>query len=275
MKKILSLVLVFSIILLMPTTVFATESNDDETIDASKKNAIISQAISLDETKNVEDKNFEVVSLVEKNISPNTLGTAASSNAAKALQAVNVDGEIIEVTTIIPYKCLPSGELVNSFKYASTQTRYAGTNSIEFVDVTVTATATFAVYSGMVNIAAFYRHSGVEAYWSSDVASASVTDMNVVFMSAGELYEYPECVTGDMDDAFVSDYYDITSEIEERNPVENRVYIDGSNIMPLDRVIYCPDYWNHGGSVYIALSYSVNGRSYQQDVEYFVFGERA
>jgi len=262
MKKILSLVLVLSIILLMPTTTVAAKGNADETIDASKKNAIISQAISLDSTTNVEDKNFEVVSLVEKNISPNALGTAASSNTAKALQAVNIEGELVEVTTIVPYKCLPSGELVNSFEYAFPGIGYEDNHSINFVDVTVTFTATFAVYQrSHQHVANFYRHAGIEAYWSSNVASVSVTDMNVVFMSAGILYEYPECMTGDIDDAFVSDYYSITSSIDKSYPVENQLYIDGNHIMPLDRVLLCTDSWNHGGRVTVEITYSINGGS--------------
>jgi len=268
MKKILSLVLIISIMLLMPTTTFAT-GIDDETLNAAMESAIISQAIALDEASRVAGKNFKVVSLVEENDLSKDSETVGKET--KAIQSVSIDDDLVAVTTILPYKCLPSGELINSFDYTSSEVGNAKFHTMTFVDVTVAVTHHYMQNSRFDQyVVNFYRHAGVEAYWTSNNTSASVSNMNVVYLSRGDLYAYPDCMSGVLNDSFISSNYEIRSEINENNPVENRVFIT-ANHMPLDRVLVILGGATYGGSIEINLIYSVNGNSYSHYASYLAY----
>lgn len=205
---------------------------------------------------------FNIVSLQEG--SSSTLSTALQGDMA--IQSTVVNNDQVEVTTILPYKVTTSGELVNSFEYAATSNQTRGTVPIpsNFVDVTVTVKSYYAHYSSAVDIMSFYRHAGMEAYWSSDNASVEVDKLYVLYESAGELYAYPECIT--QHNCKVQDYYFIGSYIEEDFPPEGQLYVSPQAPMPQNRVLYLTDFWNHGGAVYVELEYYVNG-NFRTDFE--------
>lgn len=252
----------FALIMTLPTQmpVFAVETpeNPNETI--------LQQALEIDAEIDVQQsEDFQVISVNTGNAASRA---ADESFEEKAIQMTETNGEMVEVTTIIPYKMLPNGELVNSFTYQPIQTRASGDAITErFVDVTLTSTVYYAKYKHMYGSPIFYRHAGLEAYWSSNNSTATVSNMDVNFDSAGELYKYPDCLTDtslNEVNSLVQSYYIITSTINQNNPVKNKVYIDGQHAMPNNRVLNFRDHLDHGGLVYMDISYSVNGKNYDQ-----------
>lgn len=181
-----------------------------------------------------------------------------------AIQATVVNNEQVEVTTVIPYKVTTSGELVNSFEYAaaSNQMRNIDLTTSNFVDVSVTVKTYFARYASPIKATTFFRHAGMEAYWSSNNATVEVDRLYVSYESAGELYAYPECIT--QLNCKVQDYYFIGSYINEEYPPEGQLYISPQDPMPVNRVLCFTDFMNHGGNVYVELEYFVNGK-YEED----------
>lgn len=150
------------------------------------------------------------------------------------------------VMTIIPYKIDENENLVNSFEYLSkvneqNQGIIKPMDTIEvpttFVDVTLTVRTYYAHYFSWTNVANFYRHAGIEAWWSSNNSTVSVSSMTVNYETAGELYKYPDCIDQPLKDTKVQDYYYIKSSIVTSNPTKGTVYIDGNHAMPYDRVV--------------------------------------
>ena len=259
-KKLFTIMLIAVMLLSSNVSIFAESISIN-----TKENAIISQSIALDKSEKIQEETFSIVTLTTNNTDTRSVNNA-NTEITKAIQSIstNEDG-LVKVTTIFPYKCLASGELINSFEYTPAQTRNTSTVPTEFVDTTITVIAYYAQYFSWDNIANFYRHAGIEAYWSSDNASANVSNMYVIYDSAGELYEYPECLTENLSSTLVDDYYFIRSTIDENNPAKDQVYIDGNNTMALDRVLLLTDYTDHGGLIYLKLTYSVNGTNYTHD----------
>lgn len=184
------------------------------------------------------------------------------------------------LTTIIPYKVDENGDLVNSFKYLSEfnkrkQNEVSPMAIVEvpstFVDVTVTVRTYYAHYFSTYHFLNFYRHAGIEAWWSSSNSTVTVSNMRVWYDTCGDLYKYPEVMDQPLSSTKVQNDYFIRSSIERSNPIKGTVYIDGSHTMPLNRVVLLTDYWNHGGLIYIRLQYSVNGKSRTDDVSYYVY----
>lgn len=195
------------------------------------------------------------------------------------LEFYEVDGNK-EIMTILPYKVDENGELVNSFDYANKQKK---SNQITinqeyqpvpsyFVDVIVTVRTYWGEY--FLHLHPFYRHAGIEAWWSSNNLTASISSMTVNYESAGILYKYPDVIS-DMDGSKIQDYFYIKSSIVKSNPVKDTVYIDGSNAMNYDRVLLCTDFFNHGGFLYVKITYTVNGTTRTHDDSYIVYGPQA
>lgn len=245
-KNMFCFLMAVSLIFLPSLSVNASSAQSDGRIDA---------ILELSGLEDLPAETFSIVSLQEN--SSNMLSKATQGDMA--IQSTVVNNDLVEVTTILPYKVTSSGDLVNSFVYAdaSNQPRNAITAPSNFVDVTVTVKSYYAHYNSLVDIMHFYRHAGMEAYWSSNNATVTVDRLYVLYESAGELYAYPECIT--QHDCKVQDYYFIGSYIEEEYPPKGQLYVSPQAPMPLNRVLYLTDYWNHGGAVYVELEYSVNG----------------
>jgi len=200
---------------------------------------------------------------------------------AVQLESVTANNETA-VTTIVPYKVDTNENLVNSFEYlskinAQNQDVIKPMDTSEvpttFVDVTLTVRTYYAHYFSWTNVANFYRHAGIEAWWSSNNSTVSVSNMRVWYDTAGELYKYPDCIDKPLSETKVQDYYFIRSSIEQSNPTKGNVYIDGNHTMPLDRVVLLTDYFNHGGLIYLKLDYSVNGKSRSDERSYYVYSK--
>ncbi|RXZ80531.1 hypothetical protein EBB07_18450 [Paenibacillaceae bacterium] len=97
--------------------------------------------------------------------------------------------------------------------------------------------------------------------------------MTVNYETAGELYRYPDCIDQSLSSTKVQDYYYKKSSIVKSNPTKGTVYIDGNNTMPLDRVVLLTDYFDHGGLIYLKLTYSVNGNTRTDDRSYYVYSK--
>lgn len=256
----IAMILIFS----LNATVSATD------VEVNYDDVILQQAIEVDSKVSAQE-DFTIVSLIESSLATASLNEA-SAGGEKAIQSIEKENDLVKVTTIVPYKVLPTGGMVNSFTYVPVQTRSTDPVTTEFVDVTVTVTTTYAEYESPYTFINYYRHAGVEAYWSSDNSTASVSNMTVWFDSAGELHSYPDCLNDvPLSSTLIDDYYFIRSSINRNNPVENRSYVDGSHTMPTNRVIRCISFFDHGGLVYIDLTYSVNGRSYEHDTSYYAY----
>lgn len=273
-KRLLSISIIIGILFLQGFSALAATpvTNSPDSIEST----IIDQALALEQSANIEGKEFTVVELSQGSTDIDPLSDN-SDVAERAIQAVSMEGDLIEVTTIFPYKVMPDGDLVNSFEYTPIQITRDSTNSTTFTDVTVTVVAYFAKYDKtFTNGYIFYRHGGIEAYWNSSNSTVKVSNMHVNFDSAGHLYQYPECTTADIDS--VSGYllerdYSIRSSIDQDSPVKGQSYFDGDHTMSRSNVLDCANYYEHGGLIYVKLTYSVSGKSHVHDRSYKVYGK--
>jgi len=249
MKRLLALILSF--ILLSSTLAFAVDTSEscyDET-----SNQIIEELIQSRTVDGISKNNFKIISLAGED-----------RESEKAVQIIKYDNGVFTTTTIIPFKVLQDGSLVNSFKYVQGQSRYIGQTTIPFVDVSVTVNVYFGYEIHPYYYTKFYRHAGIEAYWSkiNQNTSVNVTLLNVVYETTGDLYEYPTCVNPSLNPsvAFLeSDFYTF-SEIKQNYPTMGYVYIDGNNTMPYNRMVCCTNAITHGG--YVVIEITNNGIVY-------------
>lgn len=257
----------FSAFAATPTTGFFNNTED----------TIIGQALALEQSADIERKEFVTVMLnqADSNIDPLSDN---SDNTEQVIQAVNIEDDFVEITTIFPYKVMPDGELVNSFEYTPTQIARDSTNTTTFVDVTVTVVTTFAKYSNIEIATTFYRHGGIKAYWNSSESTVKVSNILVEYDSVGYMYQYPECTTASYET--LSSYlinpnnpeYFISSCINQDNPVKGKSYYDADHTMSRSTVLDCANTLQHGGMVSVQLTYSVNGKNYVHDRYYYVYG---
>lgn len=254
-----------------------TVSAEDTTAETgvTKEEIILQQALAIDSKINQADTSFKVVSL-------NNSGMSTRANVDtedKAIQKIeNVDGEgrKLKVTTIFPYKVLPNGEMISSFDYAPVQARNKVPTTSKFVDVSVTTTVYYFNDFTDMGATQFYRHDGIEAYWSCNEGNAtveSVSDMYIKYDTCGDLYRYPECLTQPLESTLVQNNYYIKSEIHKVNPVKSRTYANRNNAMPTNRVVHFTSYWEHGGVVYVKLTYQARGKTYTHDRSYDIYGK--
>lgn len=259
-KKVLCFLMVVSLVCLpcFSVTTYAAS--------ASCSDSRINDILELSGLKNIPATKFRIVSL-----QVNSSNRQSTIQKDMAIQAMVVNNEQVEMTTIIPYKVTASGELVNSFEYAnsSAQMRNTDLTTSNFADASVTVKTYFARYPSPMNATTFFRHAGIEAYWSSNNATVEVDRLYVLYESAGELYAYPECIS--QPNCKVQDYYFIGSYIDEEFPPEGRLYVSPEAPMPTNRVLCFTDFMFHGGNVYVQLEYYVNGEFEEDHHSYDIY----
>lgn len=271
-KKIISVFLVCGMLILHSFSVLAATPTTD--FSGHMEDIIIQQALALDQSSNIEGKDFTAVVLSQGDLSIGPLSGDVVVTE-QAIQAVSIEGDLIEVTTIFPYKITSDGELVNSFEYTPTQITRDSTDPTTFVDITVTIVTYYGQYFNLDIATSFYRHGGIEAYWNSSNSTAGVSNLCVAYESAGHMYQYPECTTASyktISSFLIQRDYFISSSIDQNNPVKGQSYFDGDHTMSRSTVLDCANALEHGGMVSVTLTYSVNGKSYVHDRTYNVYG---
>ena len=259
-KKTLSIAIGLTLVL---SFMFASTSlADGEGKDINYNTNIITRMLEMDQKSSFSINDGQLIQFEQKDV------------VEKAFQVREKKGDITKITTIIPYVINDEGSLVNSFDYA---VKLAGTKSTStvhtnFVDVAVTVITYYAHYFSYENFMHFYRHAGIEAYWSSDNPTLNPTYLLVRYDTCGDLYAYPDCLSEADPTCLQLDYF-IRSSISKSNPAEGTLYIDGSHTMPYNRVIYCSDYFDHGGLIYLKLNYYVNGNYRSDDRSYYVYSK--
>lgn len=269
MKKFLS-ILLSMILSIAYVSIPISASEEIETTQSEIKNSIINQSKEISGLSG----DFNIVSTTSTLSTRSTNSINSNANELVLQSNVQQDDENCIHTAIIPYKILENGKLINSFEYANTiAPRATNQNPVQFVDVTVTVLTHYALYQ-CYDFYWVYRHSGIEAYWSSSNSSATVSKMLVRYESCGDLYAYPDVVNNGITNStrLQKDYF-ISSEINQSNPIKGTTYRDANHTMPTNRVIYCCDYMLHGGLIYLQCSYKVNGTSYTHDVSYYVYSK--
>ncbi|MDO3411513.1 hypothetical protein QWJ34_17240 [Saccharibacillus sp. CPCC 101409] len=214
----------------------------------------------------------EVLESLEADRSKNFSTASASEPEIVVLEqgyAIQIENQTSNnetaITTIIPYKIDTNKEFVNSFDYLEAQQpdliRPMAESTVpnKVVDVTLTIKTYYAQYFSWANVTNFYRHGGIEAWWSSSNTAVSVPGMTVKYETRGDLYRYPDCIDQPLSSTKVQNSYFKRSIISQSNPVKGAVYIDGNNTMPLDRVVTLTDYFNHGGVIDFTITQSLNG----------------
>ena len=142
---------------------------------------IINQALAMDNTGN---KTGKVFSVVTENTNTNSRGV--SGDGQQIIMSTSTEGDLTSVMLVFPYKCTEEGEWINSFDYVSSnKARMSSTKPVQLVDVTVTLIATYACEQNVNYWWYFYRHAGIEAYWSSSNSTASVSNMKAWFECYG------------------------------------------------------------------------------------------
>lgn len=206
-KRLLSVFLIFGMLFLQSFSTLAAAPATNFPNDI--EDTIIDQALALEQAVNVEGKEFTVVVLNKSDTDIDPL-SGDSITTGQAIQAVSTKGDLIEVTTIFPYKIMPDGELINSFEYTPTQIARDSTNPTYYAE-----------YSNIDIATNFYRHGGIEAYWNSSNSTAKVSNMHVIYESSGHMYQYPECTTASyktLSSFLIQENYFISSSINQDNP---------------------------------------------------------
>ena len=121
LKNFFAMIAVFSVFLASGVHSHAAASSlvGDDLV--AVEDTIISQALDLDSNSKLSNKTFEAVRLQSDTDEYSIASTIGDKNA---IQSIETNGNLTEVTTIIPYKQLSTGELVNSFKYTNNEFKY-------------------------------------------------------------------------------------------------------------------------------------------------------
>lgn len=239
--------------------VFAAETTSTE-------DAIIAQAVALDENMTLDDGSYTVITLGENNSNSRSV-----NGESKAIQKVDSNDGETTVTTIIPFRVAEDGELINSFEYISNQMTRSSTVPTTYVNITVTITANFDTLTKLTG-KTYYRHNGVEAYWNSNISDVTLYELDVLFGSNGDLYKYPDCYN-DHNASFISSDYYTSSHLNVTGPIKNNIY-DQYDPMPTDNVLYLSKSIEHGGAVTFYMDYSIdNVRGSYQDPGFGVFSK--
>lgn len=236
--------------------------------------AVVEQALAIDENLTGEETEYSIVTVQDTDTRTNL----NQSGSQMAIRGIIRNDEQVEVITIIPFHVGNDGRLQNSFEYLRQELETNGTRSsttTPFVGISVTTNAVYNQYPANFGTMTFYRHIGLSAYWSSSNTTATVSQLYVKFDSHGDAYSYPGVMNANyntMSNYLVeSDYY-IASSISKTSPVKGTLYTDYSHDMPTSLVLYCSEYYYDGGSVYISVSYNVNGSSYSNTSSYTAYG---
>lgn len=269
-KKFLAMIAVFSVFLSSDFHAFAAAIPDMSHNLEVTEDIIVSQALDLDSNSKLGNKNFKAVRLQS---AAEEYSITTSEGNKNAIQSVSKSGNLTEVTTIIPYKQLTTGELVNSFEYINSGNQLfailpPGTPVTEnFVDVSVTVkTYYLSEYKNGVQV---FRHNRFEAYWNTN-KTLDVRNLKVNYVSKGDLYKYPDCYSN-FSAAYVQADYRIKSYIDVLYPTENAVYGDSSHSMPSNRVLHLSNYYEHGGQIEINVLYMMNGTAKTSTTNYMVY----
>lgn len=213
---------------------------------------IVQQAIALDDKTDWTGHDFTVITLNDNG----TERTLAGISGIKAIQTVDEEDEMTRVTTIIPYTLTEDG-LVNSFVVNDNDQKQSRDFSYTdpSVEFTLTITARFDKISRMGST--YYRHKGVEAYWSASTSNIVVYNLNVLFGSNGNLLSYPDCVNDANAALIQADYY-TKSNLQVSSPISGVKY-EQFDPMPDNQVLQATKVIEHGGAVAFDLTYSVSG----------------
>ncbi len=206
-KRFFALVLSGIMMILSSDMVYASDNT------VSIEDIIIQQAITADEVTDWSDYEFEVVEIQTEDGN-----TRSVDSSMKVLQTMNTEDGITTLTTLMPYKVVEDGKLVNSFEYAQNSVNSrSNKNYVDtFADVVVTTSVEYEEVGAF-----YYRHGGVTSYWSS-VTVSSIDKLFVSYRSYGLLYYWTDGVgAGGL---VKEELEDRRSVINESNPVKNQVY---------------------------------------------------
>lgn len=246
-KKKINLAIVLSVVMVWTSSVVSMATDYTEEM-------IVQQAIEMNDNTDWSSYNFTVITL-EDNKRNLDLGT-------KVIQGESIEDGITTLTTIIPYKILEDGEMVNSFEYAECQGRTVAQPEFLFVDTTVKVNVYYNEITSLETGLTYYRHLGADVMWTSTNTTASVSKLHLNYDSVGDL-----C---DENYNYIEYSYAISTVIDKTNPVKNECYAQ-SNMMSSDRWLRCRNYDEHGGLVHIELDYTVNGNYYNHADSWYVY----
>lgn len=255
-KRLLTIVMCAVMMLCSNMIAFAGNMSSDE--------MIITQAVLMDTRLNLSGMKYEVVSLEPEH------ANMRSGQKEKVIMTQTSEGDIVNVTTIIPFKINAEGELINSFEYATNSAARSVTYPIDdLVDVTLTVTAdvekipTFTMGDNGVEITvpiALYRHRGVTAYWNSNGSNITMNQMRVELISKGDLLYYERYITNgtDYEDAVYIHDYSLSSTINAGS-IAAGVVRQAYNVMETQYALHPSKLLEHGGFIDIQLNYTING----------------
>jgi hypothetical protein len=208
-KRIFALALSGIMMILSSDMVFASDNT------VSIEDIIIQQAVMADAVTDWSDYEFEVVEIQTEDIN-----TRSVDSGIKVLQTVNTEDGITTLTTLMPYKVVEDGELVNSFEYAQNSVNSrSNKNYVDtFTDVVVTTSVEYEEVGAF-----YYRHGGITSYWScpSETVS-SINRLFVSYRSYGMLYYWNEGVGAG--EPVSENLEEVISAIDVSNPVKEMIY---------------------------------------------------
>lgn len=261
MKKLLAVLLSMCLIL-SGRTIYALDTDASRTDGVSYYYDLIAEVL---EDNDLCISDCTIIPLNENSISKNT--------SEYAIQAVTTNGNQKIVTTIIPWKLLDDGELVNSFTvYDDLKSQKVNVN---FHDLKIVTYAYYSQYYRNDNFWSFYRAEGIDAYWTSSNSTVTVSYMHLNYDAAGEAYLYPTCTTcseASLSNYLINSSYYLSAAISKTSPSKGVTYSDYSNVMPYNVVLHCTNYYNHGGMVNITAIFTQNGTTYNVSDNFTVFG---
>lgn len=249
------------------TNLYALETAENETI---LNNQILEYVLQLDTRNLLKGDAYVVIN------SDNGFKDAYKVSNEGYIVSANQDGDRISYSVAIPLKLDNSGNLINSFKYASSLNKNTS-NTKDYiynnlVDVIVYTNSQYSHYASSYGYN-FYRPISVSAYWVPDSSSnISMSNAYVKFGIFGDGIPYPNCLNYSYDELKENvTCVDCSYTCWITNmPLSNIVYSDNSTLQS-NRAYWCHNFYNHGGQVFIGVQYTINGSSKEYTNSHIVF----
>lgn len=213
MKKRNVLAILLSAVMILSSSVVSMAADRTETMEEM----IVQQAIELDDKTNWTGHDFSVVTLECDNKTERTV-----ESEKRVIQSESVEDGIATLTTIIPYKVLEDGDVINSFEYADELSENSLARGVSYndkvVDIVIVTDVEYEVVAG--SDMWYYRHGGIKSYWSSSSSATTVQQLTVTYKTQGDLYTF----SGNDIQQLQSSNHPTTSVISQKNPGKGTTY---------------------------------------------------
>lgn len=234
------------------------------------RDIIIARAIADNHGLDYDD--IEIIPVIENSQPQNA---NASLSTAKAIQYyTKLEDGTMEVTTILPFKSLPNGTLINSFVCSSIESVSSPMNqTLRYSDMDLELKGTYKQFQSAIlnTFHAYHMYKG-SFRWSKTNATtttSSVTYMKLHACVAGKLYTNP---SDGSEPRLINSNFSREKTVTKNNPTISTWHSTSNVMSSSDGIVYCNDLNDHGGWVFVEFNYiDANGTSRSGDFSTWCF----